>query len=81
MSVIVRAGPFVSITFPKAFADVFERNTLTITRLDGRHFATLAPPDWDTADVYDDETGYCAYSFENPAVKRQHAGASADPRR
>jgi hypothetical protein len=66
MFVIVHARPHTTVTFPKAYADVFEPHILTITRCqDGLSLATFAPSDWQTVDVYDDETGYSVCSFTN----------------
>lgn len=66
MTVRVQCSPYATITFPNAVADVFEPDTLTITREDREWI--LQPDEWTEAAVYD-ENGYPVYAFQNSTVR------------
>ena len=80
MTVVVRFSPHARITFPKAVADVFRPDTLTITREHADVPIELQPDEWIEAMVYDVD-GYPMYAFQNSTIAQQHVIANDDPRR
>ena len=80
MTVVVRFSPHARITFPKAVADVFQPNTLTITREHDAVPIELQPDEWIEAMVYDVD-GYPVFAFQNSSIHSQQMAADVDPRR